>query len=179
MGVGLRLKEILRDRKITIKQLAEMSDVSINTLYSITKRDSESIDSVILHRIAKALEVPITAIAKEAILEIPLPEYPYRVITSEEYERMSPPEREYAELRTEADIMPERLNSHLSTAFEQLNKLGKVEAVIRVRELTHLSKYTVSDPNDKAHIKLSFTPAEPAADSPENEIAPDATSIQD
>lgn len=57
MGIGLRLKEVLRDRKMTIKQLSELSGVSHNTLYSITKRDSERIDPILLEKIAAALRV--------------------------------------------------------------------------------------------------------------------------
>lgn len=59
MGVGLRLKSILRDRKMTIKQLAEQTEIPVNTLYSITKRDSERVDQVILQRIAETLHVPV------------------------------------------------------------------------------------------------------------------------
>ena len=59
MGVGLRLKEILRDRGITIKELADHARVPANTLYSITRRDSERVDSVVLARIARALDVSI------------------------------------------------------------------------------------------------------------------------
>lgn len=57
MGVGTNLKEILRDRKMTIKQLSEKADIPLNTLYSITKRDSERVDRVILNRIAAALNI--------------------------------------------------------------------------------------------------------------------------
>lgn len=57
MGVGLRLKQILRRREMTIKQLAEEAGIPLNTLYSITKRDSERVDSVILYRIAEVLGV--------------------------------------------------------------------------------------------------------------------------
>lgn len=57
MGVGLALKKVLRDRKMTIKQLSESSGISVNTLYSITKRDSERVDNVILDRIASVLGV--------------------------------------------------------------------------------------------------------------------------
>ena len=60
MGVGLRLKEILRAKSLTIKQLAEVSGVSINTLYSITKRDSERVDDVLIQRIAAALGVSVS-----------------------------------------------------------------------------------------------------------------------
>lgn len=59
MGVGMTLKRILRDKKMTIKQLAESSGISVNTLYSITRRDSERVDGVILQAIAAALDVPV------------------------------------------------------------------------------------------------------------------------
>lgn len=57
MGVGFNIKEILRNKGLTIKKLAEMSNIPVNTLYSITKRDSKRIDKVILRRISNALEV--------------------------------------------------------------------------------------------------------------------------
>lgn len=59
MGIGMTLKSILRNRKMTIKQLSEESGISINTLYSITKRDSERVDEVILQRIADTLGIPV------------------------------------------------------------------------------------------------------------------------
>ena len=55
MGVGMSLKGILRDKKMTIKQLAENSGIPLNTLYSITRRDSERVDKVIIQRLAAAL----------------------------------------------------------------------------------------------------------------------------
>ena len=60
MGFGLHLKEILRERGMTIKQLSEDSGISVNTLYSITKRDSLRVDPVILKKIAKTLGLSVT-----------------------------------------------------------------------------------------------------------------------
>lgn len=57
MGVGLRIKLILREKKMTIKELANFSGVPVNTLYSITKRDSCNVNSLILADIAKTLEL--------------------------------------------------------------------------------------------------------------------------
>ena len=57
MGVGIRLKRILREKKMTIKELAEKADVPVHTLYSITRRDSENVDPVILEKIASVLDV--------------------------------------------------------------------------------------------------------------------------
>ncbi|MCI6348905.1 MAG: helix-turn-helix transcriptional regulator [Negativibacillus massiliensis] len=65
MGIGLRIKKILRNRHMTIKELSEKSAVSLNTLYSITKRDSERVDSIILQRIALALEVPTSVLLSD------------------------------------------------------------------------------------------------------------------
>lgn len=39
--------------------MSEKSGISINTLYSITKRDSVRVDDVVLQQIANTLEVPI------------------------------------------------------------------------------------------------------------------------
>ncbi len=57
MGVGIRLKRILREKKMTIKELAEKADVPVHTLYSITRRDSEKVDPVILEKLASALDI--------------------------------------------------------------------------------------------------------------------------
>lgn len=62
MGIGVTLKNILRNRKMTIKQLSKESGISINTLYSITKRDSERVNEVILQRIADTLGIPINGL---------------------------------------------------------------------------------------------------------------------
>ena len=48
---------------MTIKQLSEITGISINTLYSITKRDTETPDIEILKKISAALDVPLESIA--------------------------------------------------------------------------------------------------------------------
>ena len=58
MGVGVRIKTILREKKMTIKELSQKTGISLNTLYSITKRDSNRADAVILQRIANTVELP-------------------------------------------------------------------------------------------------------------------------
>ena len=74
MGVGIRIKSILRERRMTIKQLAELSEIPLNTLYSITKRDSERVDRIILKKVASTLEVSeddlmgITSLPKKGTL---------------------------------------------------------------------------------------------------------------
>ena len=59
MGLGVRLKEILKAEGLTIKELSEMSGVSINTLYSITKRDNIMARYDIVKKIAETLHIDI------------------------------------------------------------------------------------------------------------------------
>ena len=59
VGVGVHMKNIIREKGLTIKNVSEKSGVSVNTLYSITKRDSVRVDCVILSRIAEALGVRV------------------------------------------------------------------------------------------------------------------------
>lgn len=58
MGVGSRLKKILDEKNVTLKDLSLISGVSLNTLYGITKRDNDIIKSCILTQIASSLNVP-------------------------------------------------------------------------------------------------------------------------
>ena len=39
MALGVNLKEILKQKNMTIKDLSKETGISVNTLYSITKRD--------------------------------------------------------------------------------------------------------------------------------------------
>ncbi len=57
MGIGSNIKKILAEKKMKITELSEKSGVKINTLYSITKRDSVNVNAEVLAAIAKALDV--------------------------------------------------------------------------------------------------------------------------
>lgn len=57
MELGTKIKEIVKSRNITIKELSEISGVSLNTLYSITKRNNKTIRPDILIKMANALEI--------------------------------------------------------------------------------------------------------------------------
>lgn len=57
MGAGTRLKEALKTKNCTIKQLADMAGIPLNTLYSITKRDSETISLPVAIQISQALDI--------------------------------------------------------------------------------------------------------------------------
>lgn len=57
MGLGQKIKEILKEKNKTIADLADISGVPKNTLYAITKRDSKNIRQETLVKISNALDV--------------------------------------------------------------------------------------------------------------------------
>lgn len=69
MGVGVRIKIALREKKMTIKQLSQQSGISINTLYSITKRDSDNVDILVLEDISHTLGLPASFFSSSAPFE--------------------------------------------------------------------------------------------------------------
>lgn len=57
MGYSLIIKKLLRDKKMTIKELADKTGVSVHTLYSIIKRDSDRISPSIFEKIDSVLDI--------------------------------------------------------------------------------------------------------------------------
>lgn len=59
MGIGTNIKRLLAVKKTTIKELSQKTGIPVNTLYSITRRDSESTKTEYLRLISNALGVGI------------------------------------------------------------------------------------------------------------------------
>ncbi len=57
MGFGNKLKEVLKSKGMTIKELSSMTGISLNTLYSITKRDTHMPDKDTIDKITAALNI--------------------------------------------------------------------------------------------------------------------------
>ena len=69
MGIGVTLKELLKAKSMTAKELSEKTGISVNTIYAILKRDNDSIKPESLSKISDALEVDpdyILGISREA-----------------------------------------------------------------------------------------------------------------
>lgn len=62
MGFGQKLKTILADRNLTLKELSRLSGVSVNSLYSITRTDPVKISPINAAKIAAALNIPVSAL---------------------------------------------------------------------------------------------------------------------
>lgn len=57
MGFGIKLKQLLKEKNMTIKELSAITGISKNTLYSITKRDTRLPSEETLLKIAEALNM--------------------------------------------------------------------------------------------------------------------------
>ena len=160
MGVGIRLKSILRDKKMTIKQLSEKSGIPLNTLYSITKRDSLRVDRVILERISKALNVDTYDLYPEemrgaAILADTVKGAGLSFKGSNGNKNRSEQGRLVFDTSKIVDALNvtlerEKRKDRYIKAFDLLNDVGQEIAVGRVEELTEIQKYQLHhDPDEK------------------------------
>jgi len=120
VGIGINLKNILSIRKISIKQLSEMTGIPINTLYSITKNDNKNVRSDTLQKIAAALDIKN--------LEL--------IDFAEQYGIPNTDSEKYMLGTVEESSSIEILEN-----MKKLNDLGKQEAAKRIEELTHIEKY--------------------------------------
>ena len=66
MGIGSHLALILEKRGMRPGTLAREAGVSKNTVYSIIKRDNDKVDRTILEKLARALNLPVSALLGEA-----------------------------------------------------------------------------------------------------------------
>lgn len=130
MGFGNRLKEILKKKGITIKQLSEMTNISVNTLYSITKRDTNMPDSEIIDKIANALEID-----KQELL---ISKAEYEIIKNELKSSLNSVEKIEIEFREKLLEISEMLNA---------DALGKliVQAIDLVQEECYRSIFYKKD----------------------------------
>lgn len=70
MGIGTNIKRLLATKKMTIKELSEQTGIPVNTLYSITRRDSESTKSGYLSKISTALGVGVDEIVSIPVAQV-------------------------------------------------------------------------------------------------------------
>ncbi len=125
MGVGFQLKAILREKGITIKELSDRTGIPVNTLYSITKRDSIRVDKVILKKIADELGISW-------------------------YELYPEEKQGQAIIDSILDDLggKSRVKQRIDKALDKLTEEGMKEAAKRVEELTEIPKYQKSPSED-------------------------------
>ena len=133
MGIGSRIKDQAQKNGITLRKLAEIAGISYNTIYSITKRDSNRVQGETLQRIANALGVTPTYLIG----------YDDRIVNPEQYTHEELSEIKAAAWEVYQQHIEETtsLRAYLNAAFSKLNETGQSIAVERVEELTEIPKY--------------------------------------
>lgn len=116
MGIGARIKEILKTKRMTIKELAEKTNIPLNTLYSITKRDDQTVRSDILYEIASALGVTVDELLYGRMLS------DIKKMAEDEHYI---PNEEYNKIKTEQDMF-DSMMSTIAETYQQLTGLGKI-----------------------------------------------------
>ena len=161
MGMGQVLKRLLNERNMTIKELSEITGISKNTLYAITKRDSLHVRAETIEKISKALNVPVAKLldwnsegkmseldriayqtAKNKNLPIEIQNSPVYTIEVIDHLVNAIQEDNPRLYRTAPDSL-------LMQYYNALNPTGKAEAVTRVEELTHIEKYVIKEEPSK------------------------------
>lgn len=155
MGIGSKLKTLLKERNMTIKELSELSDVSLNTLYSITKRDNDSARYDIVEKLASALDVLPGDLLEDT-----------RFISTRDINMFTdliknlPPERQAEEfrkyirgimtvsnigiaeqLKTLDGALPSEAFHTLAVEFNKLNDNGQEKVITYTSDLTHIADY--------------------------------------
>ena len=64
MALGTKLKDILTERNITVKDFAKQIGVPATTLYSFIKRDSEDVKLELITKICNGLGIKVTDFLK-------------------------------------------------------------------------------------------------------------------
>lgn len=181
MGVGIRLKEILREKGMTIKQLSAQSGISLNTLYSITKRDSKRVDRIVAQCIAKTLDIdPLSLIdnhdGKYLYYNLEILQKLNGIDGFDGFDDTGKPKIRpkslaqsifYGEITGLED--EKYVKYRLDMAFQQLNTDGKRIAVERVEELYKIPEYqaattsqsTQAPPEGKDTAKPTDAPEAP------------------
>lgn len=60
MALGKKLKDVLKEKNMTVKELSKLTDIPATTLYSFISRDSETGKFDFLNKICDCLDIKLT-----------------------------------------------------------------------------------------------------------------------
>ena len=157
MGVGKRIREMVREKGISLHSLAEKAGISYNTLYSMVQRDSNRVSVETLQKICVVLDVPVWS-----LFETPLECSAER--TMRIWSELGKFSGELSGVLDEGGVpgsldKSEAINSLLGelanasgemailAAYNALNEKGREIAIDRMVELTKIPEYTQENKN--------------------------------
>ncbi len=164
MALGTKLKLLLIERGMTVKEFADKIQVPATTLYSFITRDSNNAKLDLLQKICTGLDIPLEQLLCDDELHMMSDSLEYQIhnlsnslVDSEEKELLL---NEYNEELNEVRQIIE-LNQWLKCqarqsdynktkllqSYDLLNSDGQDEAVKRIQELTEIKRYTKPNNN--------------------------------
>ena len=139
MALGTNLKEILKQKNMSIKDLSKKTGISLNTLYSITKRDGRMARFDIIKKICETLEI-----TESELLGFDVK--PDGLITTKGTQQDIVSFFSGVDKLVETAMDPLRYE-YLSN-FDKLNDKGKEKAIEQVELLTKIPEYKKDPGND-------------------------------
>ena len=134
MGIGKNLKRIAKLKGYSLKEIAQHTGISINTLYSITKKDDVKVNEKYLTQIADFLGVTTEALTESE----QVPEYFDRI--SEIMERL------YVKQENISDLdyfdLTFGIESMIEATMKELNPLGLLNLAIHAMKLSQQDEFT-------------------------------------
>lgn len=132
LSFGYNLKRICKEKGVTIREVATQSKVSVNTLYSITKRKSEKPTGEVMNAVIDYMTAQFPELTERDFLPV----------YDEENDEFS-----VEQLNREYQALPSRIKiaHEIQVLLSDLNDEGIREALKRVTELTQLEQYKKED----------------------------------
>lgn len=161
MALGTNLKEILKQRNMSIKDLSKKTGISLNTLYSITKRDGRMARFDIIKKICETLEI-----TESELLGFDVKPEDYETENKRQNLRVYEVHRNsdkrnglITQQGTQQDILRlfsgvdklvetaiDPLRYEYLSSFDKLNNKGKEKAIEQIELLTKIPEYK-NDPD--------------------------------
>lgn len=138
MGIGNNIKNILKEKNKTLVWLSGKADISVNTLYGITKKNVTTVRKETLEKIAAALEVSEAELLKDNERKTRIFNPAEEIDTSGNFSYIFDPNNTFSE--TSKQIL----------AFQKMSEKGFIEEFCNAYDLTKEEAYqTLIGPRDK------------------------------
>ena len=122
MAVGSKLAQIIKEKGLTQKEVAEKAGISPQTLNKIIKRDSARADVQLFLKICAALEIPISVFKEDAIAEFYIDHPNAEPLTPQNTQQLTRRQERIVELFNDL------------TEEQQDNLIGRAEMLVELNE---------------------------------------------
>ena len=167
MTTGQKIGILAKKKKINLHKLADMADVSYNTLYSIVRRKSNKVDIDTIRKIALALDVhPIEIYGDESLelIDYGMDLFERAISAPENVTRKQPSMDFYF---YDLSHKENKIFNDLAADYRKLSIDGMKEAARSVKIIAGNPIYQRTDP-----VKATETPSEPLAEDKQGDSSP-------